>query len=69
MAAGLTGCLSAVGVGCCVIISVSARKGVVRRPKVISKDFLKLPLERELLRTVRLSEISSEKSYMNKKGL
>ena len=40
------------------------QEGVLRRPKVVSKDFLKLVLSYLI---VRLSEISSEKSYLNEK--
>ena len=51
-----------------MLVAVSSSRGichegVVRKPKVVLEDFLKLALSRTV--NGRLSEASSEKSYLN----
>ena len=45
MAAGLSCSWSAVGAACCVVVSRHLPRGVVKRPDVVSEDFLKLALK------------------------
>ena len=46
IASGLSWTWSFVGAGCCIVVSCCLLRGVVRRPEVISEDFLKLALKR-----------------------